>query len=215
VPPLLARMISHKHRCIFVHIPKCGGSSIEDVIWPGPRTEADLWKGRISEYHNKYQTEGLQHLQARHIRQEVGASTFDSYFKFAIVRNPWDKAISQYLFLKRQRPDLRRFIGVTRFVSLRRYLLATQKRLNAHWDEQYNFVHDDEGRLMVDYVGRFEDLEGAFRHVARTLGLPDDVKLPHAKAAKRKHYREYYDDETREIVARMYRRDIETFHYDY
>ena len=62
------------------------------MIWPSPelRSVDDLWMGFVDKYHNKYQTGGLQHLLAKQIRTEVGSVTFDSYFSFSIVRNPWD-----------------------------------------------------------------------------------------------------------------------------
>lgn len=68
-----AGMISHTRRCIFVHIPKTGGTSVENLIWPMPRTANDLWMGFRDNYHNKYQTGGLQHLLATQIRSEVGS----------------------------------------------------------------------------------------------------------------------------------------------
>src|SRR5579862_2264802 len=64
-------MISDALRCIFVHIPKTGGSSIEDVLWPEERSPEDLWMGFVDDYHNKYQTGGLQHLLARQIRHLI------------------------------------------------------------------------------------------------------------------------------------------------
>lgn len=207
-------MISHRYKCIFIHIPKCGGTSIEDVIWPGPRSEADLWKGQIDETSNKYQTSGLQHLSAKNIRAEVGEQIFSSYFKFAIVRNPWDKVISQFLYLKRRRRDFRRYLGVTRFVSLKRYLEALQKVDHVHWAEQYRFLHDDDGTPLVDYIGRFERLDAEFATIAQTLGL-SETALPHAKKSERRNYRDYYTAETRELVAVIYRRDIETFGYEF
>src|SRR3989337_2290464 len=104
-------MISHRHHCIFVHIPRCGGTSLEDVIWPEPRDEASLWMGFPSKYKNKYQTGGLQHFFATHICREVGDDMFKSYFKFSVIRNPWDRTVSQFSYMS-QRLDLREYIGM-------------------------------------------------------------------------------------------------------
>ena len=89
-------MISNKHKCIFIHIPKCGGASVEDVLFKPikERTTKDLWM-----FPSKYQTGGLQHLMASHIIEEVGEDIFKEYFKFSFVRNPWDKMVSQFNFL--------------------------------------------------------------------------------------------------------------------
>ena len=98
-------MISDEHRCIFVHIPKNAGASIEKIIWPkeDDRTEENLWLGYKYADHNQYQTGALQHLFASNIRTAVGGKRFEEYFKFSFVRNPWDKAISQYLYLQKRR----------------------------------------------------------------------------------------------------------------
>jgi hypothetical protein len=206
-------VISHRHRCIFVHIPRTGGSSIENVIWPGERTEADLWMGFTSRYHNKYQTGGLQHLRASQIRQEIGSQIFDSYFKFAIVRDPWDRLVSQYSYM-RGRPDLREFIGMSETDSFRTYLQLIQKRAHVQWAPQYDFLFDERGRALVDFTGRFERISQDADAIFSRVGL-HGADLPHVNASARGEVREYYDDETAALVARIYARDIETFGYTF
>lgn len=105
------------------------------MIWPGERTEADLWMGFISRYRNRYQTGGVQHLLARQIREEVGAEVFESYFKFTFVRNPWDKAVSQFASM-RDRADLRELIGMASDASLSEYLQLTERHGHVQWERQ-------------------------------------------------------------------------------
>src|SRR5690348_14228159 len=132
-------MISHHHKCIFIHIPRSGGTSIENLIWPAQRTSAELWMGFIDRYHNRYQTGGLQHLFAQHIEREIGPDTFHSYFKFAFVRNPFDRAVSQFHYMAR-RPDLREFIGMEPSDSFDKYLHLIQQKKHVQWEQQHKFL---------------------------------------------------------------------------
>lgn len=204
-------MISHRHQCIFVHIPKCGGSSVEEILWPEPRHVHDLWMGFLDRYHNKYQTGGLQHLLARQIRQEVGPHVFDAYFKFAFVRDPFDKAVSQYHYM-RGRDDLREFIGMRQDDSFKTYLRLTRQRVHVQWEEQWKFVLDERGRPMMDFVGRFESFEADVRRVLDRLSVAAPT-IPHTNRTERGRYEDYYDDEAAAIVASMYHRDLDLFGY--
>ena len=205
-------MISHARHCIFVHIPKTGGTSIEDAIWPKPRRGEDLWMGFIAPGRNKYQTGGLQHLLARQIRIEVGGDVFTRYFKFSIIRNPWDRVISQYSYLK-QRPDLQDYFGVKADAPLAQYLAAISRSDHVQVMPQLNFLRDGDGTMLVDLIGRFETLAQNAREIFRRIGI-DDAVMPHeAKSDRRSGYRDYYDDETRERVTELYAEDIAHFGY--
>lgn len=206
-------MISHKHKCIFIHIPKCGGSSVESVLWPASRTESDLWMGFVSRYCNKYQTGGLQHLFAQQVRQEVGEAYFDRYFKFSFVRNPWDKAVSQFEYMKR-RPDLREYIDLPDGASFKLYLSRIAKKIHVQWDMQSKFVFDDDGGCMVDYLGKFESFSDDFAVVAEKIGLAG-ISLPHVNKGERRALSHYYDEEAIGMIGDLYAEDINNFAYRY
>jgi hypothetical protein len=204
-------MISHTRRCIFVHIPKTGGTSVENLIWPMPRTANDLWMGFRDNYHNKYQTGGLQHLLATQIRSEVGSEIFSAYYKFSFVRNPWDRAVSQFASMA-GREDLRDFIGMKKGDSFKQYLTLTSKRKHVQWEPQVNFLRDPAGELLVDYIGKFERFGESVLHVLSTLGV-EAKTIPRTRKRRQGPYSAYYDDESRETIAEIYKLDIETFGY--
>lgn len=214
-PSASNNMISHLHKCIFVHIPKTGGTSVEDLIWPqiSERSAQDLWMGKIDQHSNKYQTGGLQHLLARQIQLEVGHEVFDSYFKFTMVRNPWDRLVSQYAHMSK-RKGLRNYIGMKEGDPLKRYLELIGKRRHVQWEPQTSFILSPQGHRLVDFIGRFENFNESVMDVLTHLGL-GTCSIPHAKRGERGPYQSYYDLEAQEIVADRYAADIELFGYEF
>ena len=136
-------MIFHEYKAIFIHIPKAGGSSIENFLWPNIQSRGidSLWMGFVKPHYNKYQTGGLQHLLAKQVQAEVGDTVFSSYYKFSISRNPWDKAVSQFCFMQR-RKDLRDFVGMDERDTFEKYLELIQKKEHVQWKNQLDFILD-------------------------------------------------------------------------
>ncbi len=168
--------------------------------------------GFTSRFENRYQTGGLQHLLAKQIRDAVGIETFNAYFPFAVVRNPFDRVISQYASMRR-RPDLREFIGMNEHAEFKRYLELIMKKTHVQWMPQTSFLYDDDGSLIVAQIGRFERLDEYARALFARLGIP--ASLPHANASSRQPLEAYYDDEARAMVASLYADDLTALGYSF
>ena len=178
-----------------------------------PRTADQLWMGFLDKYHNKYQTGGLQHLLATQIRAEVGSEIFSAYYKFSFVRNPWDRAVSQFASMD-GREDLRDYIGMKKGDSFKQYLTLTMKRKHVQWEPQISFLQDSTGELLVDQVGKFEAFPESVFQVLATIGV-NAKTIPHTQKSRRGPSSAYYDDESRETIAEIYKADIEIFGYTF
>ena len=210
-------MISHDKKCIFIHIPKCGGTSIEDVIWPkdGGRTEKDLWMGFVTRFENKYQTGGLQHLLAWQVRDEVGHDVFGAYYKFAFVRNPWDRIVSQFSYMQ-QRPDLMDYLGMTSETEFKSYLELIRLKEHVQWMPQVRFLLDHDGSILVDRIGRLEVFDYDCAQIFADLGLKFGHLPGHVNQSKRQAFQYYYSDsEAIESVADMFAEDINFLGYQF
>lgn len=190
-------MISHEYKFIFVHIDKTGGTSCINAIFPYIKV------GQSGhDFYNK------------HIDITYYINTFENhqeYFKFTFVRNPFDRALSKY-FHHYHRPTG----GGTKIEKKARemqFKTWVKKGGLKVFKPQYNFMYK-ESKLLVDFVGRFENLQEDFNIVCDKIGIPRQ-QLPHKNQSKHKHYTEYYDDETKEIVAEKYAKDIEYFGYEF
>jgi chondroitin 4-sulfotransferase 11 len=196
-------MINHKHKCIFIHIPKTGGTSIESALgdWGlTPDNECELM--------------GDTYRSQHHTLQSVKKSLRENYFKFAFVRNPWDRAVSSYCYYRdggNKKSDS----------HLQELLPSDFKSFVAHkWNvipkiarkDQFSHLEVD-GKVELDFIGRFERIEYDYEYVSKKIRLTR--KLPHVRISKHKHYTDYYDDKTRDIIAERYARDIEYFGYKF
>jgi hypothetical protein len=209
--------ISHKYRVIFIHIPKNAGCSIEEsfeIAHRDFRTEnREILQGWIHSEDLKshgFLSPTLQHLTANDLRKILPDETFNSYFKFAIVRNPWDRMVSQYLF-HRKFYHLIAKKEADEDLSFDEFL----RNLNSFvMQEQFEFVTDDNGESLVDFIGRFENLENDFKIICKRIGISERL-LPHTNTTKHTHYSRYYTEETKELVQQLFPTDIEIFGYQF
>ena len=202
-------MISHKHKFLFSHINKCGGTTVDTMLVK--------YCDKFSEDHigipvdKLYET--LNQTKHQNMRQMINDKTKD-YFKFSFVRNPWDKLVSVFYY-RRLRYGLYTSIDFKQFIkhNVKKWKVDTISNENAN-ALQYNWLCDFNGKLVTDFIGKIENFQEDFNTICDKIGIPRK-QLPHKNATKHKHYTEYYDDETKQLVAEKYAKDIETFGYEF
>ena len=206
-------LISDSKEFIFVHVSKAAGSSITHLLEPyslakNPSPLASVLRplGLPRDYRR---FRFLTHGPLSAARRVMPADRFGRYFKFAFVRNPWDRLVSEYNAMLRK-PHHRRYPRVARLGSFAAYVRHEAPRIVA---SQAALLAGPEGRVGVDFVGRFETLNADARHVCDRLDIPCD--LPHANAHPHADYRTFYDPATVDFVRARWARDVETFGYDF
>jgi hypothetical protein len=149
-----------------------------------------------------------------HKRAFWGEKRFQAYFKFGFVRNPWDRVVS--LYLRQEGIQVRHSVSFEDFVRTLRYSSATCIHPSPHVN-QMDWLVDPSGNIIVDYIGRFESLQYDWEVICRAIGLDPQLSLSTAKKnlIKQSHYSHFYNEETRDIVGRRFKRDIEFFGYKY
>jgi chondroitin 4-sulfotransferase 11 len=194
-------IISDRAKCIFIHIQKTGGSSIDNVLRSNdPGIASNMHLGR-------------RHQFASEVATVAGPEKWNAYFKFAFVRNPWDRLVSWYTMcmqasttnnfsrhIKDHAPTFEDFLTKTTTG------IAERTTYN-----QLDYVTNSQGEITVDFIGRFENLRDDFSRVNARLGLSGE--LPHVNKSRHGDYRKYYSEQTRQIIAHRFARDIQHFGY--
>ncbi|MGI9518772.1 MAG: sulfotransferase family 2 domain-containing protein [Pirellulaceae bacterium] len=193
-------------RCLFAHIPKTAGNSIRNVVFEGDY--AGPWFG-----------------------DELPADWM-SLFKFAFVRNPFDRVVSAWKMFSEGTVDDAWELpeGGALEMSLEEVLMLGLDDNARFGHPRYNQIkpdplirlknhilpqtHSYHGLQHIEFIGRFERLPADFALVARTLAL-SIRELPHSNWTERTHYRDYFDDRTRRLAEELYADDLEQLKYEF
>ena len=187
---------------LFVHIEKTAGSSIHKALYKSrlPSTKIpDTWNGStIINYHRP----------AAHYQKTLG-SNFDKHFKFSFVRNPWTKVVSHWFYIKRFHRFNKEIRTFDDFIFQEHNWTATVFR------SQKKFLADNNGSLLVDYVGRFENIENDFQEVCKKTNISINHLTKENKSSSAVDINDIYTKETKKRVEELCREDIEYFEYNY
>ena len=183
--------INHKHKVIFIHIPKNAGTSIRNSF-------------NINGYDKKVVSKRYPHSTCSEIKKYIGDNIWNEYYKFSFVRNPFDRLVSFYHFHKSD--QYKHKVGRERAYtqSFKDWVIDTKDKnviqtQSDYLDEQINFI------------GSFENLQEDFNSVCNQMDIPP-YKLPHYNQSQHDSWDTYYDDELTDFVLNRYQKDFINFY---
>ena len=211
-------IVSHRHRFIFFAVPRTGSHAVRAALQPFLGSE-------------DWQQEGLRmrvrsplpavarirhgHVTLRQARRHLPEALRPTYFKFAFVRNPCDRFVSACAMLNTRNTGYagnetavmkRTLTGLKGAVSAADFQKLVLVR------PQTGLLMDGDGRMGMDFIGRYETLQDSFAEVCRRIGIPGQ-RLAVVNATVSRPWEDYYYDELRRLVTRFYRRDFEMLGY--
>lgn len=199
-------MFNYTLKTIFVHIPKNAGNSITYSLKKHDR--------------NSDKNHFPMHEEARFIKDQF--SNYGSFFSFAFVRNPWDRMLSRYAFLVQYKlantedGEVLKQKGFNQWIMDQDDYIIVGGRKVPFFKPQYDWISDEKGDVIVNFVGRFESLAAHLSFVSDKLTCPHLFRdLPLRHKTNHKYYRQEYSDEAKKIVETVFEKDIDNFGYTF
>lgn len=188
-----------ENKCIFIHITKTAGTSVAKSLF-----------GYLP-----------YHYKAIDYRVIYGRKKFNKYYKFAFVRNPWDRVYSAYRYLKTggwndddqawAESNFSEFSDFNQFIE--NWLNKENIKKHIHFTHQHEFICDTKDKLLVDYLAYFETINDDFTKIANHLNIKADIGYHNANPAD--SYLNVYNEKSKDIVANVYSKDISMFGYNF
>ena len=220
-------LISNSKKFIFIHIPKNAGQSITNAFFQfclgnKGRFATDIIGARnyikintkLMQYFNFsfYDHPFKDHERATKVKQVLGPS-YSSYFKFAFVRNPWDWIFSHYTYTMKNVRHYRHSFVKNNLKNFDEYV---EYECSKGMHEQYNqngFIFDSSGNQLVDFIGKFENIQNDFQNICNQLDI--DANIKHFNQSNKLSYRDHFSKRSKDLVKDYYYKDIELFDYKF
>ena len=184
---------------IFIHIPRTGGTTVHKVL--------DKYASRIPD----------------HILGVEAKKKWPRFFRYTIMRNPYTRMVSCYECQFPREPDHYHLPQEPDSLTFDRYVEIITDGWHddhdsggspnfQHWRPQTDWIFDDDGRLIVDYIGHTETLEKDVNEISRLIGAETITTPPIINKSDWRYsdnYRQYFNDDTRKKVEKYYEKDID------
>lgn len=196
--------ISQQHNLLFIHIPKNGGTSIIEHFNMSP--------------HGHFRWDNHPNFNNRFL------------YKFSVVRNPWDRILSNYTYSKLEKSFWHSSNGTSVYGPHPDYFLLKDKtfsdciellyknpKLFRHegWSNQSDYIIDNNNNIMVDRIIKFENIDNEIYDMVEKLNLKIQKNLPHINISKKSEFKKFFKKSEVEIVEEIYKKDIINFKYNF
>lgn len=224
-------MISHDLKCIFIHIPKAAGTSIEqklghfkqlsrgvqdhrtirqlqpitllDLFNRGPRTTSHFSHGAL-----------LKTFIRQRIKEPppITPHQYHTYYRFTFVRNPWSRAFSWYKNVMRDKIHQAE-LSIPEHCSFKDFLFKYPNQ----WAlmPQLHWIVDSQGNLPYHFIGRFENLSSDFAKVCEDLEIEDKTLPKLVSGSSTENYCDFYDEGMKKLLSEKYADEIELFNFKF
>ncbi len=203
-------IISHSHKFIFIHNYKVAGSSVRAALskFAYLKSTKNLVLSTLGIRPKIFCSDFPDHVKSVDIKKRM-PQLFLSYFTFGFVRNPWDWQVSLYHFAKQTPHHFQH-----KFISKMNFEEYIDWRINQDLKFQKDFFSNGQGEIIVNYIGKFENLQNDFNQISNKIGIPH-FSLPKKNSSVRSSYKEYYTSTTKEYIASAFEPDIKLFGYSF
>lgn len=204
-------IVSHRHRFVFVAVPRVATRALRQALTM--QLDAMDWQQQNLFARHRLPVSDLAaaqhgHLSVRDIRPRLPEELWQSYLKFAFVRDPFERFVDTFLSLEAgDDPD-----PAVVAARMKRALATARFRRRRLTLPQTHFLIDEDGRVAMDFVGRFETLDASWHQLCTRLGL-ETVPLARRREPERRDWARYCDTELAGMIAEYYRDDLENFGY--
>jgi hypothetical protein len=184
-----------------------------ELGYPAPQNHtSSIWGYTLADifkiiYKRRKKIRFYNHIPAKKVRAYIGKEVWDSYYKFCIERNPWDRVVSLYYW--RHRRESEPLPAISEFVNSKDPKILKKRGRR---------VYTINGKIAVDKICKFENLANDLEEVRKHVGIPEKLELPRAKTGFRKdkrNYREILSETDREKVARLFHEEIDLLGYEW
>ena len=203
-------------KVVFYRIPKNASTSIYDHLGGVNLIDNHMESLTDKVDYNIYRkTFDPSHVKPDEFKDLVLGENLRDFFSFCVVRNPWDRAVSMYLHAVDN--DFKKAYGISGDVTFEFFCNYSKEKMNdPHFIGTHNQVLWTQGKYPPKIILRFENINNEFSNMVKDHNLVTvSQALPHKNKTKHTHYSDYYNTETKKLIAEIFEEDIDTFNYSF